>query len=65
MIIKRKPSRWIVDESGHSVMPRHRWFAWYPVPTRNSWVWLDYVYRTGHLGFRCEWFEYEECRVTI
>lgn len=23
----------------------HRWFAWFPVPVDNYYVWLEYVYR--------------------
>ena len=25
----------------------HKWFAWYPVFTGDSYVWLDYVNRCG------------------
>jgi len=23
----------------------HKWFAWYPVPVRGKWVWLEFVGR--------------------
>jgi hypothetical protein len=54
-------SKWIkVDRRW--MIPKHRWFAWYPVFVKNrgEYVWLEYVVREGHDGDGYgDWWEYE------